>query len=89
MALEAWKDLEDGALLLTSLEYLDVVSLIKKQPVCKAWKNKCIKAIDNKCKKKKEFKSNKELKEAVKKYSGYSGTIRIQSQPNHVELIAS
>ena len=45
MALEAWKDLEDGALLLTSLEYLDVVSLIKKQPVCKAWKNKCIKAI--------------------------------------------
>ena len=71
-------------------EYLDVVTLIQKEPVSKYWHHLCIKAIDYKCNKKKKFQSTKELRNMVDKHSPecYSNNYR-PSSPMNAEEIAS
>ena len=61
---------EEGhvGIVLHTLSFLDVTVLVEKKQVCKKWQQLCTQAIDNKCPTPKSFKTNKELRDAVRKY---------------------
>ena len=72
--MDQWENQDNRILLLNTLEYLDVVTLIQKKPVCKQWQEICTNIIDNKCVHQKQFKSNDELKAAGAKYCNGTDT---------------
>ena len=74
--------MEEGQMdiVLHTLSFLDVTELVKKKQVCQKWQHLCTKAIDNKCTNPKNFKTNQELRKAVKEYC--------TNEPDHIEEIA-
>ena len=86
-----WMGTSDGTLLLSSLEYLDTVTLIQKKPVNKYWQEVCTQTIDNKCRgNKKKFATNYELRKAVHMYSpSYEKENTAVCHPKDAESIAA
>jgi hypothetical protein len=78
-SLHQWSQ-QDG-LLLEAFSYLTVVTLVEKRQVCKKWQELCTRAIKNKCKHPKNFKTNNELQTAAQKYC--------QNEPDDIEEIAT
>mmetsp|Transcript_20184 Transcript_20184/g.22547 ORF Transcript_20184/g.22547 Transcript_20184/m.22547 type:complete len:297 (-) Transcript_20184:97-987(-) len=62
--------IEHDDLFLQIMKFLSVTDLIEKKVVCHHWKNLCTKSIDYKCLTygRKKFRSNKELKNSIRKY---------------------
>jgi F-box-like len=74
------------------LSHLDVKTLIQKKQVCRIWRDTCTKAVDAKqtSTTRKAFSTNKELREAVKKYCGFNEATKSYSpyNPQDAEEIA-
>ena len=70
---EQWLYQDEGALLLYTLSFLDVKTLLQKMKVNKTWRDLCQKTIRGKCGPNgpKVFQSNQELKDAVDQYCKY------------------
>jgi hypothetical protein len=71
---QQWLNQDEGGLLVYTLSFLDVKTLLQKELISKAWRHLCKKTIDDKCGNNgpKPFESNQELKDAVEKYCRYS-----------------
>jgi hypothetical protein len=66
---QQWQEQDEGALLLYTLSFWDVKTLLHKQKVNKTWQKSFKESIHVKCgpDRPKAFKLNQELKDAVKK----------------------
>ena len=71
---------DENGLILTSLSFLDVPTLIHIKQVSKLWQTLCDKAIQAKCPNPKKFETNKELRTAVVLYCS--------NIPSAIEFIA-
>jgi surface protein len=70
---QRWFHHDEGALVMYTLSFLDLKTLLQKEKVNKIWRILCKKTIDDKCRDcgPKAFESAQELKDAVIKYCQY------------------
>jgi hypothetical protein len=68
--------MNNGALVVYALSFLDVKTLLQKESVNKAWRNLWKQTIHSKCGQNgpKAFESNEELRDAVAKYRNYDAS---------------
>jgi hypothetical protein len=71
--LPGWMESCDGTMMLNALSFLDVKTLLQKEPVNKSWRKLCKRTILAKCGQDgpKAFESTEQLRAVVEKYCKY------------------